>query len=198
MKSVGFIVFVLGVIVSISAAAKLPNPDTDAGLAARFPDTMVIFTGGLVAAAAGLGLWWSEVLKERAVAREAATERTGGDEVTMNPEELLERLLEQLTQVDADLESLDEVGLMERISNVIDDFVNPLAEARHQVVNRFGLADGSEVLNATAFGERLLNRVWSAAADGHLPEAGTSFREAITAFRQARDTMQRFEQTSAL
>ena len=72
-----------------------------------------------------------------------------------------------------------------------DGFVTPLADGRQRFVDRFGLAGGSEVLNATAFGERMLNRVWSAAADGHLEEACSSYREAVEAFAQAEETVAR-------
>ena len=44
---------------------------------------------------------------------------------------------------------------------------------------------GAEILVTLAFGERMMNRVWSAAADGHLPEATASLNESTDAFIEA-------------
>ena len=52
-----------------------------------------------------------------------------------------------------------------------------------------GMSHGAEILVATAYGERMLNRVWSAAADGYLEEARSSFREASSAFDEAATMM---------
>ena len=43
---------------------------------------------------------------------------------------------------------------------------------------------GAEILVTAAYAERMLNRVWSASADGHLPEAGASLTEAAEAIQQ--------------
>ena len=44
---------------------------------------------------------------------------------------------------------------------------------------------GAEVLVVVAYGERMLNRVWSAAGDEHLLEARTCLPEAQEAFAEA-------------
>ena len=73
MKIVGPLVFVLGGLIAISAAAKL-SPAKIAGEEATekhstWPDTIPVFAMGAVVSAVGLGLWWSVVLNERAEAR---------------------------------------------------------------------------------------------------------------------------------
>jgi hypothetical protein len=58
---------------------------------------------------------------------------------------------------------------------------------RRKIIDRLGMSKGSEILVVVAYGERMLNRVWSAASDGHLPEARSSYPEARAAFHQAQD-----------
>jgi hypothetical protein len=46
---------------------------------------------------------------------------------------------------------------------------------------------GAEILVVIAFGQRMLNRVWSAAADRHLPEARSCYPDAVEALEEAAD-----------
>ncbi|MFP6765985.1 MAG: hypothetical protein VB858_20305 [Planctomycetaceae bacterium] len=202
MKITGSLIFILGVMIGITAAAKLSpaktaklSPDTheaDQGATdelARWPDTVPTFWLGVTTSVVGLGLWWSSVLGERSRAR-AAGEGTGEGSVP-GPAQLVAQIQQPLKDLGTDIERLDGPELCQRVEALNDGFVTPLADARQRFVDRFGLAGGSEALNETAFGERMLNRVWSAAADGHLEEARSSFEEAIAAFAQAEETVTR-------
>lgn len=197
MKTAGFLIFVVGIMIGISAGAKLSPArlETDpqaAGELSRWPDTIPEFGLGIAVAAAGLTLWWRVVLKDRAAARVAADGSGEGSE--LGPVQLVGQLQQPLKDLEEDIDSLDGPELCSRVESLVDQFVTPLAEGRQRFVDRFGLAGGSEALNATAFGERMLNRVWSAAADGHLEEARSSFTEVIAAFRQADETVNRLAQ----
>ena len=182
MKTAGFVIFVFGIIVAISAGAKLPVESVD-GTSSRFPDTLGAFAGGAVVCVIGLTLWWKVVLEERKAARTAAD----GDEsaADTNPVTIIQQLQQSLNSILDDLDSLAESDLQLRIDTTIDNHVTPLAESRHRIIDRFGMSHGAEILVATAYGERMLNRVWSAAADGYLEEARSSFREASSAFDEA-------------
>jgi hypothetical protein len=198
MKTAGFLIFVLGIMIGISAGAKLSPAklETDPKAAtelSRWPDTLPVFGLGVVVAAAGLTMWWSVVLGERAAARAAADGTAEGSE--LGPVQLVEQLLQPLKDLEGDIGSLGGPELCQRVESIVDQFITPLAEGRQRFVDRFGLAGGSEALNATAFGERMLNRVWSAAADGHLDEARSSFTEVVAAFHQAEETVTRLAQT---
>lgn len=199
MKTAGFLIFVVGIVIAISAGAKMP-PDPEASSSgetgsvteassasteapSRFPDTLGAFAGGAILCGIGLTLWWKVVLEERRIARSAVG--SAGSDSESNPATILQQLLERLNSTLGDLDSLVEADLQSRIEGVVDSHVTPLAEARHQIIDRFGMSKGSEILVATAYGERMLNRVWSAAADGYLEEAQSSFREATQAFDEA-------------
>jgi len=179
-----------------SESAELAKKQTEtrkaAAEASGFPSGLTGFGGGFVLCAVGLFLWWKTTLDERRVARAAAHDTAEGSE--LGPVQLVEQLLQPLKDLEGDIESLSGPELCQRVESIVDQFVTPLAEGRQRFVDRFGLAGGSEALNATAFGERMLNRVWSAAADGHLEEARSSFTEVVAAFHQAEETVTRLAQ----
>jgi hypothetical protein len=156
--------------------------------AGSFSSSLPGFGGGIVLCAVGLILWWKTTLDERSEARAALD---SGEGSILGPVQLVAQIQQPLRDLVADIESLDGPGLCQRVEALNDGFVAPLADGRQRFVDRFGLAGGSEALNETAFGERMLNRVWSAAADGHLEEARSSFGEAVEAFAQAEQTVAR-------
>ena len=45
--------------------------------------------------------------------------------------------------------------------------------------------EGAQILVTMAYGERMLNRAWSASADGHIQEARGCIPEALAAFEEA-------------
>lgn len=156
--------------------------------ATSWPTSLPGFGGGMALCAIGLFLWWKTTLDVRARDR---AELDSGEGSVPGPVQLVAQVQQPLRELAADVAGLDGPELCNRVELLIFDFITPLADGRQRFVDRFGLAGGSEALNATAFGERMLNRVWSAAADGHLEEARSSFAEAVEAFTQAEETVAR-------
>lgn len=172
MLKIGFGLFASGLLVAVTAAAKAPAKVGD------WPDTWPIFVGGALVSIIGLLLW------RRAAA--AATAQAVGDTSGLDPVGLLRDLQAPLQAFESEIGELDCAQIVERVDAILAKFVLPFANVRHLLVARFGMEQGAEVLVTIAYGERLLNRVWSAAADGHagearacLPEAGAAFREAV-------------------
>jgi hypothetical protein len=71
----------------------------------------------------------------------------------------------------------------------IDDTLRPdlrrFAEARESLVHLFGLQAYADIMSCFAAGERYVNRVWSASADGYDEEATTYLARAARQFRDA-------------
>ena len=174
MRPVYSLLFAVGIIVAISGAAKLPDDG------ATFPDSWPVFAGAFLVALVEVQFWWGDVLSERKELRLSHDSDSVG-----SPTSLMTRLLPELDRLNADLDDLDAEQLTERIDELLDGYVLPLVESRQKLIDQFGMSVGAEILVTVAFGERMLNRVWSAAADGHLPEAQSSFRDAADAFKQA-------------
>ena len=171
---IGWVLFSLGIVGAVSAAAKLP-PDGE-----KWPSTTTIWILSSLVAAIGIFLWR---LGEKRSLRETIKREASSNQ---NPFVLLEKMQPSLIKLRADSNSLDALSMCERVDEVLDDYVLPFAAVRRKVIEQLGMAQGSEILVVIAYGERLLNRAWSAAADGHIGEAQISVPNAAAAFAEAK------------
>ncbi len=180
MRIVAYILFASGVMLAISGAAKLPDVEASeaTGFAERFPDSWPVFAVGFALTVAGLVIWWKDEFIQR-----AAHHAEDGD--GSNPLTLLRGLVPQLQELSSDFAQLSETQITDRVEHLLEHTVLPFSEGRHKVISWMGMGAGADLLVTAAFGERMLNRVWSAAADGHLEEARNSLTEAVSAFEQA-------------
>jgi len=177
MKRLGFLLFCLGIVGAILCAAKMPAEGQE------WSDMLVYFGAAIALGIVGLVLWRRGVSQEA----QAAAKATGD---SANPVTLLSGLPEPLAALSGDIEQLDASQLTERVDDLLNRFVLPFAEVRQTLIDRMGMEKGADVLVTVAFGERMLNRVWSAAADGHLPEARASFVDAHDALLEAASLVQ--------
>ena len=63
------------------------------------------------------------------------------------------------------------------------------ADARESMVHLYGLQTYADIMSEFATGERYVNRVWSASADGYHGEAEDYLRRAAEQFRHAREQL---------
>ncbi len=169
------VLFALGIMVAISGGAKTPEK------VGAWPDSWPIFAVGAVAALIGLVRW----RKQKALARANLKEQMSAPGSANNPFELLAALIEPAQRLGAEIDALDEHAICDRVDALLEKYVLPMAEVRQRVVDRLGMAAGAEILVTIAFAERMLNRTWSAAGDGHLPEARAVYPDAVEAFVEA-------------
>lgn len=171
VSPVGPLLFGLGIIIAIAGATKLPLENT------KWPDTWPIFVVGALLSAVGITLWRIAESKLN-----AQVGKDGGD--SSDPLKLLQDALPAAQSIESDLDGLSTEALCERVDSVLVTFILPAAEARQDVIKKLGMERGAEILVTAAFAERMLNRVWSAAADGHKPEAAASLIEAVGAMKE--------------
>ena len=169
----GSVLFALGIIIAISGAAKPPASG------ATFPDTVPVFIAGILAAVAGIEIWWGH----RSILRLLAGD--GDSAAPNNPFVILGQLIPALKELEARIDDMTPSEIEPAIDDVASRFVTPFVEGRQTLIDQLGLKAGANILVTSATGERMLNRTWSAAADGHLVEARSSFREATQAFDEA-------------
>jgi hypothetical protein len=181
MRILAYILFGGGIMAAISGAAKLPAaiPEgTTPTFLDRFPDTLPEFTIAFIATVVGLIIWWKDVFAQR-----KANQAVESDE--SNPLTLLAGLAPQLSDLASSIDQLEGEAITAHVEQILEHTVLPFAEARQKLFDRLGMRAGADLLVTAAYGERMLNRTWSAAADGHLTEARSSFREATQAFDEA-------------
>ena len=181
MRILAITLFTGGIMAAISSAAKLPTaiPEgTTPTFLDQFPDTLPGFAIAFIATVVGLVIWWKDVFAQR-----KANQDNENDE--SNPLKLLASLAPQLSELAGKIDELDGDAITTRVEQILANTVLPFAEARQKLFDRLGMRAGADLLVTAAYGERMLNRTWSAAADGHLVEARSSFREATQAFGEA-------------
>ena len=165
-KNIGYILFAVGLLVAVVGAAKAPGAD------ATWPDTWPLFLGGWILSCVGVVMWRLSL----SAGEEDYT--ASGDALailhTLNKE--LQGNYE-MWKGETDCRALNEaIGAFQELH------VAPFAINRNQFISRLGMETGAEIIITCSYGERMLNRVWSATADEHLPEALASLAEAREAF----------------
>lgn len=157
--------------------AVAPIATVDLLLDPKWPKTTTTWALFAFVGAVGAALWRYGVKQEA----KAGLENVSDEE---NPFALLARLLPPARKLGDDLPLLNEDEVTKRIDELLDNYVLPLAVVRQKVIDRLGMKSGSEILVVLAYGERMLNRVWSAASDGHLPEAQACYPDALGALEE--------------
>ncbi|MDX1626785.1 MAG: hypothetical protein R3323_09750 [Wenzhouxiangellaceae bacterium] len=110
----------------------------------------------------------------------------------------LHRIREGLDELSRDRDALPAHEARFEIDRRFRDDLQAFAEARHSMKHAFGLQAYADIMSAFAAGERYLNRVWTASADGYVDEVRTyiakadrQFAEADDAFREQRQAATR-------
>ena len=104
-------------------------------------------------------------------------------------EDSLAKIISNLSVMDAGKEAIPPWELRFEIDHQFRDDLNRFVEARHSLTHMYGLQAYAEIMSAFAAGERYLNRVWSASADGYVEEALDYIGRALEQFREAQATL---------
>ena len=97
----------------------------------------------------------------------------------------LSRVVQNVKKLCAQKSSLNPYELPQLIDDLFTDDLNSFADARRSLAHAHGLNLYGEIMSYFASGERYLNRVWRASADGYIDEANTYLDKAQTQFTQA-------------
>jgi hypothetical protein len=170
MKGIGFFLLAAGFLLGAYATAlDVEN--------VNWPVFVVASVGAV------LGL----VLIKRAAAAHAQSDEV----LELNRSELresIENVVRDLGEIVADKESRG-VALRNAIDHRLRNDLRRFAEARESMVHLFGLQTYADIMSSFAAGERYINRVWSASADGYDEEAATYLEKAATQFADAREQL---------
>lgn len=156
----------------------------------RFSNATPVFCIGVGIAIAGVVLWRHDI-RERRAADRAETENAASDSGTADATGTPAQYIKSVQPAMSDLELLKDASspdFLNGVDGVLDDHVTPFVEMRHQLVEDLGLSRAAPIMLHMARGERLLNRAWSAEADGFRDEAVDALSEACEVFQEALDT----------
>jgi len=97
----------------------------------------------------------------------------------------LSRITENITQLNAAKDSVDTYDMRYRIDELFGDDLAIFVQARESISHLYGLQAYADVMSYFASGERYLNRIWSASADGYIDEVNTYLDRAQKQFADA-------------
>lgn len=119
------------------------------------------------------------------------------EKLAMNLQDIktsLTGIVENMTQLNAEKQSINAYDMRHRVDELFSEDLTTFVEARESLAHVHGLQVYANVMSHFASGERYLNRVWSASADGYVDEitayldkAQVQFAEALDNIRQLKD-----------
>lgn len=174
MRNIGVVLFVIGGLIAISSAAKMPLAGED------FPSTMGIFGFGLLLGIIGNVVWHQNERKK--VMAELQVHK---NDHASNPIIILKDTIPVLETLKEKFDSLPGMKLCEEIDQIQNDYLIPFADKRKTFMDILGTGPGAEVLLMIAYAERMINRVWSAQSDGYPEEARICLDDSIENYKKA-------------
>ncbi len=112
-------------------------------------------------------------------------------------ESSLARVAANIDKLNADKDSIDTYEVRHRIDELFTDDLESFVDARESIAHRHGLAAYAEVMTTFAAGERYLNRVWSASADGYIDEVNEYLEKAKAQFGETLAVLRRLQGSPA-
>ncbi|MCH7852395.1 MAG: hypothetical protein IIC41_06390 [Candidatus Marinimicrobia bacterium] len=97
----------------------------------------------------------------------------------------LENVVRNIDALNQEKDALNVYEFRHRIDALFPADLNTFVESREVIVQVHGLQAYADVMSIFAAGERYLNRVWSASADGYIDEVTTYVGRAATQFAEA-------------
>jgi len=180
-RNIGILFFVVGVILAISSGAKVPEPGK------TYPDTLGTFALGMALSIAGLILWRHI---EKLLVRENIKAHME-DEAT-NPLLLLQNTYYGVKELHQSYDQMSDKEVCDKIDEIEESSIIPFVEKRKTLNDLLGQDHGSELQLIVAYGERMLNRVWSAVSDGHRPEGKSCLNESLENYAHAEERASKF------
>jgi hypothetical protein len=125
------------------------------------------------------------IVSVRLSARRRAREEGRLTSNIQNSEASLERIVENMKQLNSVKGSLDPYAVRHQVDQLFPDFIDTFVQARESLAHVYGLQAYADVMSYFAAGERYLNRAWSASADGYVDEVHAYLDKAQEQFSEA-------------
>jgi RNase adaptor protein for sRNA GlmZ degradation len=105
----------------------------------------------------------------------------------------LESVVGKVAQLNLEKSKINAYDMRHRIDEQLVDDLDDFVEARESIGHKYGLQHYADVMSHFAAGERYLNRVWSASADGYVDEVNAYMARAEEQFAEAFDQLKKLE-----
>lgn len=179
MKSLGFLLITVGFLGGSFAAVL------DERIILSWPN----FAFAIIAMAIGVAL-------VRRKAREAAT---GEGQLVIHLKAVTENIgliVEEITDLNGKKGEINTYDIRFEVDKRFPVALAEFADAREAIGHVYGLQNYADIMSEFAAGERYLNRVWSASADGYINEVNTYLEKARVQFVAAQEQLKALEGAS--
>ena len=167
MKKLGFLMITIGFLVGALTAVR----DKDSVRWSYFVPALVIGAAGVVLVRIG----------HRRVSKSEGKLAADIQSVGV----ALAGIVENLTRLNDQKESIDTYDVRNKIDELFLEDLTKFVEARESIAHAYGLSAYGDVMSCFAAGERYLNRVWSASADGYVDEVNAYLEKAQAQFAES-------------
>jgi len=97
----------------------------------------------------------------------------------------LANIVRNISTLNSEKQDINTYDVRFRIDELFLDDLAGFVEARESLAHRYGLTAYGEIMSGFAAGERYLNRVWSASADGYIDEVNIYLDKAREQFSES-------------
>jgi len=104
-------------------------------------------------------------------------------------ESSLNNIIQKLTRLNSQKNDINTYDVRHKIDELLIDDLNTFVEARETIGHAYNLQVYADVMSNFAGGERYLNRVWSASADGYIDEVNSVLEKALEQFKEAKEKL---------
>jgi hypothetical protein len=111
-------------------------------------------------------------------------------------ETALRRIIGNIAQLNTEKQSIDPYEVRHRIDELFIEDLDIFVQARQSIVQVYGLSVYADVMSCFAAGERYLNRVWSASADGYIDEINVYLEKAQEQFVESMGKIKKLNKPS--
>src|SRR5690606_670939 len=112
-------------------------------------------------------------------------------------ENSLARIVENMERLSSEKDQLNPYDVRYRIDAQPPQAINTFVEGRDTIAHVYGLQAYADMMSHFAAGERYLNRVWSASADGYIDEVNEYIEVAREQFIEAQELLNRTKMAAA-
>ena len=109
----------------------------------------------------------------------------------------LSNIVKNITELNSQKESINTYDVRFRIDELFPNDITIFVDSRKSISHIYGLIAYGEIMNSFAAGERYLNRVWSASADGYIDEVNTYIEKAKEQFIESLEKIKNLKSTQS-
>jgi hypothetical protein len=179
MQKLGYLMVTIGFL----AGALAATADKDVVYWDYFLASVVVGAGGVACVHLG----------KRRQRREVGKLTADGQVI----EASLARMAENITRLNEQKQSINTYDMRHRIDELFVEDLVAFVEARESIAHVHGLQAYADVMSSFAAGERYLNRVWSASADGYIDEVNIYLDKAREQFVESLNKIRGLKQNKA-